>query len=201
MCFEASSARRRAIRSPPHTDCSRQFQKLSLLFHVDPDNMMALGLLAAAAAALEPCRPGEHDMLEAGRWVVANASRYPPCCGWDGSDWRGEAACQTRGESTFQRNATQYAGPSSGWAQSGGLGCRCVPKGYYTWDAPTACRLLAWDARAFCDVLGRAEIKTTASLLRPVMVGFTEAFSSASRGGQENSSRPRRSRTVATWSR
>lgn len=174
--------------------------------------MRSLTILAAVRSAAqdpscrpwcEPSRVESDNLMFAGSWreTTVEANAAPPCCGWDGSDWRGEAACQTRGESTFQRNATQYAGPSSGWAQSGGLGCRCVPKGYYTWDAPTACRLLAWDARAFCDVLGRAEIKTTASLLRPVMVGFTEAFSSASRGGQENSSRPRRSRTVATWSR
>ena len=152
----------------------------------------------------EPTREESHNLMFAGSWrqTTAEANAAPPCCGYDGSTWKHEKACTTRGESTWHMDKHgSYAGPRGGWARSGGYSCNCEPTAYYTWDAPHSCRLLAWDARAFCDVLGRAEIKTTASLLRPVMVGFTEAFSSASRGGQENSSRPRRSRTVATWSR
>ena len=47
-------------------------------------------LAALVAVAAEPCRPGEHDMLEAGRWVAADnasAARYPPCCGWDRAEF------------------------------------------------------------------------------------------------------------------
>ena len=105
----------------------------------------------------EPTREESHNLMFAGSWrqTTAEANAAPPCCGYDGGAWKHEKACTTRGESTWQMDRHgSYAGPRGGWARSGGYSCNCEPTAYYTWDAPNSCRLLAWDARAFCDVLG-----------------------------------------------
>lgn len=123
--------------------------------------MRAAIAAAAVASADHSCRPWcrpllfqSDDLMFAGKWreTSREESAHPPCCGWD-NNAGSEPACSLNA-STFRRDKDQsYAGPSSGWAKSGGYGCKCEPSAHYTWDAPTSCRLLAWDAREFCRVL------------------------------------------------
>ena len=69
-------------------------------------------LAALVAVAAEPCRPGEHDMLEAGRWVAADNASAPLPAGVlnrAGSRFRPNARVRTRARS--RTAARTGAGP------------------------------------------------------------------------------------------
>ena len=175
--------------------------------------MRSLTILAVArSAAQDPsCRPWcessrveSDNLMFAGSWrqTTAEENAAPPCCGWDGSDWRREAACQTRGESTFQRNATQWRVGAIGRPRlpvcaegilhvgcadlvpPSGVGCPGILR------RPRPCENQSFEAAPF---------------LRPVAMCFNEAFSTRVEGReakriclvQERAERSRRGRVRA----
>ena len=126
-----------------------------------------------ADTALPLCGLFEHNE---GAWVLAGKQPAPPCCGWDRHKWGGPAgtaymymddvehcgdfemplepypACQLppcEREMAF-KGRTDYL------VHSGGYGCSCKRFGFedlYKW-VPHECRLIEWDAKDFCRVLG-----------------------------------------------
>ena len=138
----------------------------------------------AAEHALEPdlslplCGRFEHNE---GRWLEtprqAARRQPPPCCGWDVYKWGGEKHSRymylddvevcgyekqpllTDPEVSGEED-TAYAGGTDYLVQLGGYGCSCEQFGFndrFSW-IPEKCRLLQWDARHFCDLLGQRRL-------------------------------------------
>ncbi|KAJ1456549.1 hypothetical protein M885DRAFT_517344 [Pelagophyceae sp. CCMP2097] len=102
----------------------------------------------------------EENMLFAGTWrLVADAEAALPCCGWDDEpeSMQYDAACGPR---TFRMAKDgSYRGPSVGFAEVGGKACHCAPPEHkYAWDAPSACSIAPWNAKAFCKLIGNGTL-------------------------------------------
>jgi hypothetical protein len=128
----------------------------------------------ASQPDLPLCGRFEHNE---GRWLPIPmpsdpALRPPPCCGWDKYKWGGKTHgrwmfeddvehCGDGPMSTdpafFEGRGLAYSGRDDYLAHLGAYGCACQKFGFedlYRWF-PDKCRLVEWDARDFCSLLGQ----------------------------------------------
>ena len=141
-----------------------------------------VSLLPPSSAAEEDelalCGKFEHND---GRWIETQtpgrvrAPRPPPCCGWDRYKWGGKAHgkfmflddVEHCGPAPMETDPAfagdkglSYSGRHDYLVHLGGYGCSCQHFGWedrYEW-VPDKCRLVEWDARRFCEMLGARRI-------------------------------------------
>ena len=134
------------------------------------------------ASDLPLCGKFEHNE---GRWLPIHrhtARRPMPCCGWDRHKWGGkvhggkmfrddvehcgDAPMATDPElfgaspSLQLSRAFWFTGGGDYLTHLGGYGCSCQKFGFqdsFRW-IPDKCRLVEWDAREFCGLLGQRTI-------------------------------------------
>jgi hypothetical protein len=117
-----------------------------------------LGCLDSAATT--PPRPfcsaehRDHNTLDAGTWRPLGpgdnmSSLVPPCCGWDGQDFKKKAYCARQG---MPKLKSLYHGGWDGYTSTGGRACQCnAPSIEYAWtDNGGPCAVEPWDAGRFC---------------------------------------------------
>ena len=131
---------------------------------------------ASKEGELPLCAQFEHN---SGVWaeapVRAAAERPPPCCGADRHKWGGAehgkfmflddvkhcGAVPMETDPEFAGDeGVSYSGRRDFLVHLGGYGCSCQHFGWqdrYKW-VPDSCRLVEWNARRFCELLGARRI-------------------------------------------
>lgn len=96
----------------------------------------------------------DHNTLDAGSWRPLGpgdnvSSLVPPCCGWDGQDFKKKAYCAKQG---MPKLKSLYHGGWDGYTSTGGRACQCAaPSSEYLWsDTGGPCAVEQWDAGKFC---------------------------------------------------